>query len=119
MLKQVLLAGFVLASSSMVMAANSSVSTSNGARCTQNEDSGHTVEIGTEINTETQKGSVFVKVVFKLGNADVTTLNCNRMYNNEVTKQELELEKLKMQINVLKAQLNQPKTDKLITGDDW
>tara|TARA_R110000765_G_scaffold396380_1_gene490234 strand:- start:173 stop:532 length:360 start_codon:yes stop_codon:yes gene_type:complete len=119
MLKQVLLVGFVLASSSMAMAASSSVSTSTGANCSQNEDSGKSVEMGTELDTETQRGSVFIKMVFKLGNADVTTLNCNRMYNNEVQKQELELDKLKMQINLLKSQLNQTETGTLVTGDDW
>ena len=52
---------------------------------------------------------------------EVESIDCNAMYKNETRKQELELMKLEMQIELLKAQaaatLNG--TTKLSIGNDW
>jgi len=116
MKKQLLLLGFALGLSSTAIAANYSVTTSNGSACTQNEETAATMEFGTELDTITQQGKVFAKWVFKIGQEDLTKIDCSLMYANEVERQTLELERLKMEIKMLKSQLNPTLP---ASGDDW
>ena len=97
------------------------MNTSNGASCSQSDVDGSQVEFGTELDTSSQRGSVFAKWVFKIGQDDASKIDCNRLYNNEVEMQELQLDRLKMEIALLKSQLANPEgnTSTLSSGDDW
>ena len=117
MKKQLLLLGFALGLSSMVSAASYSVTTSTGGGCTQNEETAATMEFGTELDTVTQQGTVFAKWVYKVPLEDTKRINCQVMYDNEVTKQSMELDRMRMEIALLKKQLNS--TNVPASGDDW
>ena len=84
---------------------NYSISTANNSSCSQNESTGRTVEFGAELDTKTQNGKVFAKWVFQIGQENQAKIDCNRLFNNEVSMQELELEKARLELDLLKAQL--------------
>lgn len=120
-----LLAASVLVSLSMATLASASsnsytVNSSDGASCSQNEQSGSQVEFGTDLDSVTNEGRVFVKWVVKVGHEDLSKIDCSRLYNIEVQMQELQLDRLKMEIAMLKAQLANPNSKDLpASGDDW
>lgn len=117
MKQQLLLLGFALGLSLTASASSYSVTTSTGGGCTQNEDTAMTVEWGTEMDALTQHGKVFAKWVYKVPLVDTNKIDCTTMYNNEVTKQSMELERMQMEIAVLRKQLIANKSP--VTGDDW
>tara|TARA_B110000902_G_scaffold91250_1_gene108443 strand:- start:40 stop:276 length:237 start_codon:yes stop_codon:yes gene_type:complete len=78
------------------------------------------MEFGTDLDTVTNQGRVFVKWVVQVGHKDLSKIDCSRMYNNEVELQELKLDRLKMEIAALKAKLANPNSAALPeSGDDW
>jgi len=107
--------------SSEVSANSYSVSSASGASCSQTEDTGSTVEFGTELDTSTQQGKVFAKWVFKVGQKGLSRINCNRLFVNEAQIQELKLERLQLEIAKLKERLANPEVNEkaVSTGDDW
>jgi len=117
MKQRLLLLGFALGLSSTALASSYSVTTSTGGGCTQNEETATTIEVGTELDTLTQRGKVFAKWVYKVPLADTNKLDCTVMYDNEVQKQSMELERMQMEIAVLRKQLIANKSP--VTGDDW
>jgi hypothetical protein len=118
----VLKAMFAVALSSMASADSYNVTTSNGAGCTQTEDTGHRVETGAETNSENNSTTAFVKMTWTLGKNKLPKIDCNRMYNLEVARQSLELERQQLELQLLREQLATAKAqNKTITtnGDDW
>ena len=107
---------------SLEASANSySISSASGASCSQTEDTGSTVEFGTELDTSTQQGKVFAKWVFKVGQKGLSKINCNRLFVNEAQIQELKLERLQLEIAKLKEILSNPEVAEksVASGDDW
>jgi hypothetical protein len=122
MKKQVLLAACVLGLSSTALHASSqSVTTSNGSGCSNSKDTGHTMSVGTEVNSDNQSATAFVKLEWTLGQSKIPTINCNKLFNIEVAKQRLELEKLQLELELMKAKIaNAKNTNETInTVDDW
>jgi len=115
----------VLGLSSIAHANSYSVTTSNGGGCSSSTQAttGRSFEVGTTYDSFTGNGTASIMYVIQLGKKkmEVESIDCNAMYKNETRKQELELMKLEMQIELLKAQaaatLNG--TTKLSIGNDW
>jgi len=104
------------------MASASSISTSNGAGCTSNLETGQSIEFGTKVNPYTEEGEVFVQMKIVLGQNKIKTPDCNKLFEIEVEKQALELQKAKLQLELLKAQIEAAKAnanETVNTGDDW
>lgn len=101
------------------------VRSSDGAGCSQNETNKGQMEFGTEMNTATQEGSVFAKWTIQLGGKKVARIDCNRLFNITVASQQLELEKARLELDLLRAQIAAAKAaaDRgevaASTGDDW
>ena len=121
MKKQVLLAAFVVGLSSTALHANQSVTTSNGSGCSNNQSTGQKLSVGTEFDTFTEQGTVFLKMEWELGRHKIPQIDCNRLYQIEVSKQQLELQKLQMEIELMKAKIEAAKNSPtpVATGDDW
>jgi hypothetical protein len=121
MKKQVLLAAFVVGLSSTALHANQTVTTSNGSGCSNNQSTGQKLSLGTEFDTFTEQGTVFLKMEWELGRHKIPAMDCNRLYNIEVSKQQLELQKLQMEIELMKAKIEAAKVsgNNPSTGDDW
>jgi len=106
-----------------------SITTSNGASCNDNYN---LQEAGPELslNTSTDSygnASVGINYTIKLGGqkptyiGSIQRIDCSRMLRTEQAKQSLELQKMQLEMELLKAQLAAAKaTNKPIsTGDDW
>ena len=121
MKKQVLLAAFVVGLSSTALHANQSVTTSNGSGCSNNQSTGQKLSVGTEFDTLTEQGNVFIKMEWELGRHKIPKIDCNRLYNIELSKQQLELQKLQMEIELMRAKIEAAKNagPTATTGDDW
>ena len=122
MKKQVLLAVCVLGLSSTALhASNQSVTTSNGSGCSNSHNTGHTMSAGTEVDSNTDGVTAFVKMTWTLGQNKINKIDCERLFNIEVAKQQLELEKLQLELELMKAKIaNAKNTNETInTSDDW
>ena len=122
MKKQVLLVVCALGLSSTALhASNHSISTSNGSGCTNSHDTGHTMSAGTEVDSNTDGVTAFVKMTWTLGQNKINKIDCQRLFDIEVAKQQLELEKLQLELELMKAKIaNAKNTNETInTSDDW
>ena len=116
-----LAAAFALALSFEASGNSYSISSASGASCSQTEDTGSALEFGTELDTVTQQGKVFAKWVYKIGQGNLSKINCNRLFVNEAEIQELKLERLQLEIAKLKERLSNPEVAEksVASGDDW
>ena len=110
-----------------------SVTTSNGASCNDNYnfnkvDSGRSVEFNARTN---DRGNSEFSLTYKIDlggkrtlyNGSINTLDCTRMLQTEERKQELELQRMQLEIKILKEQLAnaeaQNKPQSIQSSDDW
>jgi hypothetical protein len=111
------------------MASAGSITTSNGASCNDNYN---LQETGPELslNTSTDSygnASVGIQYTIKLGgnkptySGSIQRIDCSQMLRVEQAKQNLELQRLQLEMKVLKAQLAAAKASNkpISTGDDW
>lgn len=122
MKKHLLLAVCVLGlSSTALQASNQSITTSNGSGCTNSGDTGHTMSAGTEVNSETDGVTAFVKMTWTLGQNKINKMDCNKLFNIEVAKQQIELEKLQLELELMKASIANAKNNNetINTNNDW
>jgi hypothetical protein len=129
--KLALLVAFAAVLSSTAHANNLSVSSSTGGRCSNQFTSGKTLEFGTTINSNqptgfyqpssNASGSVYAKVVIALDKPRDMALDCNVMYRNETRRQEIELERMELELALLRKKLanDEPVKTTAATGDDW
>ena len=124
MKKPLLLLGFALALSSTASSANSyNISTSNGAGCVQNESTGRSMETDVSYNTETKGSIITLKYKVEFGKGNLDKLDCSRLYNITVEKQQLQLDTSKLELELLKLQIKALKEGKPATvisnANDW
>jgi hypothetical protein len=74
----------------------------DSAECTSSNTPNKRLEIG---NTETEDGvkDTYVKFTYEFG-SDTKKLDCNAMYNLQVKRQQLDLERLRVEVEVLQLQ---------------
>jgi hypothetical protein len=110
-----------VALSSMAAANSYNVQTSNGAGCTQNENTGRSVEFGADMNTYTNEGTVSFTYNIQLGRDKLKKIDCSRMYDIEVSRQQMELERQRLELQLLRTQIAQAKAEKreITSSDDW
>ena len=126
----ILSATFVAVSSSMALAG--SITTSNGASC--NDSYNQQQNVGPELSLNssmTEGGDVNVgvsyKITFKPKNrkvydGDIQRVDCYNMLKVEEKKQQIELQRMQLELELLKAQVAQAKRNSdvtLLEGDDW
>jgi len=106
-----------------------SITTSNGASCNDNynlQETGPELSLNTNVDSYGNT-SLGINYTIKLGGQKTTyigsiqRIDCSQMLRVEQAKQNLELQRLQLEMEVLKAQLAAAKaTNKPInTGDDW
>tara|TARA_B110000093_G_scaffold149755_1_gene163408 strand:+ start:3428 stop:3802 length:375 start_codon:yes stop_codon:yes gene_type:complete len=124
MKKPVLLAAFVAALSltTIANANNYNVRNSNGAACSQSEDTGSKMEVGTTYNSFSDSTSVTAKWTFELGKGKLKKIDCNRLFNISIAREQLELDRARLEIQLLKAKIEAAKNSTEAPeplGDDW
>jgi len=124
MRKQVLLAGFV-AALSLTTAANANnynVRNANGASCSQTESTGKSFEINTSLDSFNDRAQVSATWKFELGRDKLQKIDCNRFFNLSVKREQLELDKAYLELELLRAQIaavkNGTEAPKAV-GEDW
>lgn len=125
MRKLICLVAFAVGLSSSAQADSYNVNTSNGSGCSQNETSNKNFSFGSEFDTERQQGKLIAKFTIELGRKG-RKIDCNRLYNITVKREQLALDKANLEIDLLKAQLETLKSGKtpqevveINNGDDW
>ena len=104
--KLLLSLGCVLALSSTVSSANSyNISTSNGGSCVQNESTGKSMETGINYNTATKGSAITLTYRVEFGKGSLAKINCSRLYNITVEKQQLQLDTSRLELELLKLQI--------------
>lgn len=85
---------------------NDSFRSSNGAECSTNRETGRNLSFGTfgrdEGSGQFNQG-VYVEYSMKLGQ-ERSTINCSRLFEVEMKRQELEVERLRAELDLLKSQ---------------
>jgi len=116
--------------SSLASAANAnsySINTANNSGCTQNESTGRSMEFTSNFDTLTDSATVGVSYRIELGKKAAPKIDCNRLYNIEVASQQLQLDKARLELDLLRAQIARTKQDMIngvapaiiSPGDDW
>ena len=105
MKKLLLLAAFALASSSMVSANSFNINSSNGSGCTNTESSGRTMETGVDYNTSTRESVVSIKFKVEFGRGKPKKSGCEELYVIAVARDQLELDKASLELELLRAQI--------------
>lgn len=111
------------------MASAGSVTTSNGASCNDNynlQETGPELSLNTNVDSNGNT-SLGINYTIKLGGqkptyiGSIQRIDCSRMLHVEEHKQTLELQRLQLEMQVLKAQLAEAKASNkpISTGDDW
>ncbi len=125
MKKLLCLAACVFGLSFSAQADSYNVTTSNGSGCSQNEASNKNFSFGSEFDTVSQQGKLVAKFTIELGKKS-RKIDCNRLYNISVKREQLSLDKANIEIELLKAQLEALKSGKapkeavgINNGDDW
>lgn len=106
------------------------VRTSNGAECQSSNSTGKQLEMGSYASHDevTDQGDVgvYARVVVQLGMKKVQDkrVDCRDLYNMQLRRDELELARIKEEIELLKAQksalMNQQSQGAVVgVGDDW
>lgn len=124
MKKPVLLAAFVVASllTTTANANNYNIRNANGASCSQTENTGKSFEIGTSFDSFNDKAVVSATWKFELGRDKLRKIDCNRLFNVSVKREQLELDTAYLEIELLRAQIAAVKNGTeapMATGDDW
>ena len=124
MKKRVLLVAFALGSSFMTAANanNYNVRNSNGASCSQTESTGKSFELGTTYDSYNDDVTLSATWKFELGKQKLRGVNCNRLYDVSIKREQLELDKAYLELQLLRAQIAAVKNNKEApksTGDDW
>lgn len=113
-----------------------SVTTTTGAGCTQSLTPGSHIEAGiyTDLENEFNRPyresvGVFAKIVIPLGQKKIKRIDCNRLYNNElraqeldIRRQELNLRRLELEVELLEEQIANERNKEVLPsgeGDDW
>jgi len=117
----------VVALSSMASADSYNVQTSDGAGCSQNESTGRSVEFGANVNTFTQEAEVSVMYKIELGKKKLrrNRVNCNDLYDISLRRQNLQLRREQLEIELLRIQLANAKAQNnnnnatITSSDDW
>ena len=117
----------VVALSSMASADSYNVQTSDGAGCSQNESTGRSVEFGANVNTFTQEAEVSVMYKIELGKKKLrrNRVNCNDLYDISLRRQNLQLRREQLEIELLRVQLANAKAQNnnnnatITSSDDW
>lgn len=116
---------FVVALSSTASAG--SITTSNGASCNDdyrsNEDTGRSFEVYADTNVKTNDTQIGFKYTIQLGkqkyiNKPITRLDCSHLYDLELQKQQLEVQRLRAELAALKAAAKAGNTV-ATQQDDW
>lgn len=104
-----------------------SITTSNGASCNDdyrdNQDTGRSFEVYADTNVNTNDTQIGFKYTIQLGkqkyvDTPITRLDCSRLYDLELQKQQLELQRLRAELAALKAAAKAGNT--VVTQqDDW
>tara|TARA_B110000211_G_C14014421_1_gene524703 strand:- start:760 stop:1083 length:324 start_codon:yes stop_codon:yes gene_type:complete len=88
------------------VSANSyNVTSSNGAGCSQNESTGRSIETGMDFNTATEQATVSVRYKVEFGKGSLKKIDCGSLYAISVAKQQLQLDKSLLELELLKAQI--------------
>lgn len=107
------------------------IRTSNGAECQHSNSTGKMLEMGSFANVDelTDQGNagVYARVVVQLGMDKVERrrVDCRELYNMQLRRDEMELARIKEEIELLKAQkdalMNPTNTvsSNIGAGDDW
>ena len=124
MKKPVLLAAFVVVSllTTPASANNYNIRNAQGASCSQTESTGKSFEIGTSFDSFNDKATVSATWKFELGRDKLKKVDCNRLYNVSVKREQLELDKAYLELELLRAQIAAAKNGTeppKATGDDW
>jgi len=130
MKKLILMITFFVSLSTFALSDNYTVNNGNGASCSSSESSGRSVEYSLDTIDLMDLGGdqgikAGVKFKFELGKGKLKRVNCNRLFDISVQKEQLELDRAKLQIELLKAQLEAVKNGTAdansiqSTGSDW
>lgn len=99
---------------------NDSITTSTGSSCSQSLSTGKHFEAGGYKDESTGEGVVYGRVVIALGTSSVKRINCNIMYDQERRRQELQLRKLELEVELLERQAKERENfTSTEIGDDW
>jgi len=124
-----LITSLILATSlAGVAQANSySINTSNSSSCNQNESTGRSVEFNTQLDSATNNATIGFTYRIELGKKKLAKIDCNRLYNIEIASQQLELDKARLELELLQAQIALTKQNMIegkpapvtANGSDW
>ena len=83
------------------------INTSNNSSCSQNESAstGRSMEFNTKLDTFTNNAQIGFTYRIELGKKKINKIDCNRLFNIEIASQQLKLEKSRMELELLKAQI--------------
>jgi len=127
MKKLLCLAVFALGYSSLSAQADSyTIATKDGSTCSQQESkSDKSFSFGTDFDTQKQEGTLTARFTIELGGNKVRKVDCNRLYNISVQREQLALDKALLEIELMKAQIEAIKSGKTleqvdtIGANDW
>jgi cell shape-determining protein MreC len=112
-----------VALSSMASADSYSVQTSDGAGCSQNENTGRSIEFGADVNTYTQETNLSFMYRVELGKRNLRQVDCNQLYDISLRRQNLQLQREELEIELLRVQLANARernnSNAITDGDDW
>lgn len=124
-----LITSLILATSlgGVAHANNYSVNTANNSSCNQNESTGRSVEFNTQLDSFNNNATIGFTYRIDLGKKKLAKIDCNRLYNIEIASQQLELDKARMELELLKAQIALTKKNLIegnpapvtANGNDW
>lgn len=81
------------------------------------------MEFGTSINTFNNEGTVSATYKIELGKKKLRKVDCNRLYDISIKRQELQLQREQLELVLLQAQINALKNKETIVPvtsvDDW
>ena len=101
------------------------ITSANGSGCAQSETARSTIESGVAYDTDNRTATISIQYTHKIGKRSRPIIVCDDLYQINVKKQQLDLDKAILELELLKAQLQQVKdgtlnSKELITNqDDW
>ncbi len=98
------------------------VRNSDGAGCSQNEDTGKSLEFGTTYDSASDNTTFSAMWTFQLGKQKMRKIDCNRLFDITVAREQLELDKARLELQLLRAQIKAAKSGTEApqsVGDDW